>query len=474
MNDELSDWERQRQEAEQLAALLPDEAPYAPPMQLRQPVEMAPASFDAEPDWTDALGAGTTALAGLADLALNEGKGFGQIISAGGAYGAARGEQRVRQQQAALDYEAKRAALAQKNRYDDYLYASMGQRGQNQATTHADRARSQDQRDRDLARKDTTEARQAEDQDPSEFIAWAADRGYNLHGLETMSQVRSAMGPLAKEWDLEHAGAKAGATATGRINAENALAGETGEAEATKYAAQTPAAVDRAKQIGEGKEEVSGSIARAEETQRQGRFNKFRDETEKSRPQVGIAANLDKTLAKYPSDKPGVGVWDSYKSGKLASDDDLAVRGAVTNMTDLVARVRSGAAIPPKEFENISRFVDGGEGASEQQFRVAYNAYKRTLQDEMKQQSRGREGEAREVLGEYGDWALGPKPAAAALRLGGGTAQASGAKPMGGGMVNGDAPRMRTVHPPGNLPAEHEMLTEQQAEILRRKGAQVD
>jgi len=197
-------------------------------------VSMPPLELDSGPDWSDALGAGVTGLAAVADLVGNHGHGTGQILASGNAYAAARADQRVKQQQAAMDYEEKRAALARQNQYNDYLYASLAQRGNTANTAHADRTRSQDQRDVDLARKQATENRQTENQDPSEFIAWAADRGYDLHGLQTMAQARAAMGPLTKQWDLEHAGEKAGAAESGRIAAQLDNAEALGDVAATK------------------------------------------------------------------------------------------------------------------------------------------------------------------------------------------------------------------------------------------------
>lgn len=416
-------WQRQQQDSEALGTLLPPDSGLGgpPPMAAYQPpphAEMAPLQLDTGPDWSDALGVGTTALASLADLALNHGRGTGQILAAGGQFGQARAEQRLRGTQDALAYEEKRAQLDKSNKYNDYLYANMAQRGQHQAVTTDQAGQRIDISRQNAGTKTTAEARQgakverdtnAQSDYADQFRnmlydSGAVERGkYDGASYEQMKADQPAAGRM---WEFQHAGDKAQATRGGMIAADLAAAPDT-----------TAVAADRAGQEAAAREAVTGAggraqsaAARADEAAQQARYNKFRDETEKTRPQVGIAANLDKVLAKHPADAPGVGVWDSFKSGKLASDDDLAVRGAVSNMTDLVARVRSGAAIPPREFESIQRFVDGGTGASEQQFRVAYGAYKKTLQDEMRQQSQGRETEARSVLGQYGDWALGPMP----------------------------------------------------------------
>lgn len=135
-DQDLEDWIRQQAESAPLDDLAsPSGMQPSAAFQMPAHAEMAPLKIDNGPDWTDALGVGTSALAALADLGLNHGRGTGQILSSAGAFGQARGEQRLKQTQDALSYEEKRAALDRQNKYNDYLYANMAQRGQHQAVT---------------------------------------------------------------------------------------------------------------------------------------------------------------------------------------------------------------------------------------------------------------------------------------------------------------------------------------------------
>jgi hypothetical protein len=217
-------------------------------------------NIDSGPDWSDALGAGTTALAALADLGFNKGRGTGNILAAGGQFAQARGEQRLAQTKEALNYEEKRAALDRSNRHDDYLYANMAQRGQQGAVKLDQAGQRIEIAGQNAGTKAKGEARQTrkEDRDTnpeSDYRDAFADTLIK-QGMATSAelknlsyeQMKADYGAQARKFDLEHAGEKAGNAATGRINAENALAGETGAAKATEYGAQTPGAVDRARQ----------------------------------------------------------------------------------------------------------------------------------------------------------------------------------------------------------------------------------
>lgn len=250
---------------------MPPPAAYQPPPH----AEMAPLNIDTGPDWSDALGAGTTLLAGLADLGFNHGRGTGQILAAGGEFAKARADQRLRGTQDALGYEEKRAQLDKSNRYNDYLYASLGERTRKAGVTEAQGDERIGVSKQNAATKAGANARANAQADPSQFIEWAATKGYDLSHLQgaTMTQVRSAMGPLMKEWDLEHADEKAQATRGGTIAADVAAAPQTnavaadkaaGIAEATegsrlRVAEGGAAARERGQQL--GKEQAAGGLA---------------------------------------------------------------------------------------------------------------------------------------------------------------------------------------------------------------------
>jgi hypothetical protein len=265
-DSDLEDWIRQQAESGALDDLA-SPSPMQPlaAYQAPQHAEMAPLKLDTGPDWSDALGAGTTALAALADLGLNHGHGTGQILAAGGQFGQARAEQRLKGTQDALSYEEKRAQLDKSNRYNDYLYASMAQRGQlgQERLGQAGERIAVSKQNADT--KTDANARANRQAESDQFIDYAKTKGYDLEGLRgsTMTQVRSAMGPLVKQWELEHADEKAAATAEGRIGAELGNSEALGDAAASKAgkvaAAQLPYKTEGAEQ---------GAAARVLGTQR--------------------------------------------------------------------------------------------------------------------------------------------------------------------------------------------------------------
>src|SRR3990172_2219944 len=113
-DEDLDAWITQQANDASLSGLLEPDSFGSQPMPMYQApprTEMAPLNYDTGPDWSDALGAGTTALAALADLGLNKGKGTGQILAAGGQFGQARAEQRLRGTQDAIGYEQQRARM---------------------------------------------------------------------------------------------------------------------------------------------------------------------------------------------------------------------------------------------------------------------------------------------------------------------------------------------------------------------------
>ena len=182
------------------------------------------------------------------------------------------------------------------------------------------------------------------------------------------------------------------------------------------------------------------------ETAHQRQLNKFRDETEKSRPQLTRAMEVEELVRRNPGDIPGVGRWDSIK-GKipivgemLSSRDDLAMRGNLTDMADLILRERSGAAAPPVEVLKLAENIAAGGGATEKEFAVLQGEYNRLLRSGLQQQAVGREDVAREVLGGRADWALGPQaPQPAAPQPGAGDTVRLGQGQRGapsGGRVN--------------------------------------
>lgn len=223
---DVDELERRRREIAELEALSsPYSAGFAPPMPAIERAELPPLQLDRGPDWTDALGVGLTAIGGIADVALNKGRGLGQIISAGGAYGAARAQGREQEMKQALDYEVKRGELSRQNAYQDYLLANMQQRGNQYAASNAHRERSADQRDQDLSikksREDRTQQNYEQENTPGSarqvaLADWMVQQGFardgELDGL-TEEQIRAENSRIAQKFDLEHAPEKAAAVA---------------------------------------------------------------------------------------------------------------------------------------------------------------------------------------------------------------------------------------------------------------------
>lgn len=468
-DQDLDQWMQQQAQDASLSGLLePEQQPMAaqfpgmPGGNVHMPPQgssMPDIHVDNGPDWTDALGAGTTALAAIADLAGNHGRGTGQILSAGNAFGQARAEQRLRGTQDMIGYEEKRAATEKSNRYNDYLMQNMVQRGNNQQRVAVQRDTSNATAARNATTKETAEGRQGAKVDrdtnaDSEYADQFRNMLYDSGAVErgkydgaSYEQMKADQPTAGRMWEFQHAGDKAKATASGRIEAEiengDAIADLAGDKAANIEAKTRPGFVERAKEGAKAREDVTGNIANREGQQTQARMNKFRDETEKSRPQIQLARAVENVMSQYPEgdDAPGAGMWDSFKSNKLNDQDAMVVRNATQNMTDLVARVRSGAAVPPPEFESIARFVDGGTGATEQEFRIAWAATVNSLKSELLQQAAGRDADARTVLGSDSDWALGAPPVPVARGAArGGMANATGdgglprAIPLGNGM----------------------------------------
>jgi hypothetical protein len=466
-DSDLDEWIRQQAEAsalDDLASPQPMAAMYQPPPH----TEMAPLNFDTGPDWSDALGAGTTALAALADLGLNHGRGTGQILAAGGQFGQARAEQRLRGTQDALNYEQKRADLERSNRYTDLQYANLAARMQRQqggggAITPYQQSQ--------LDAKKTT-----------------ADR------LEQERQDRLA---AAKAADEDRDAAREDRGQQFQLSLED------------RKAAREAAEAERADRAADRQQTQADRAQERADKEYQAESNTFRAKTEKTRPQVERMRQIDDILNKpqYADDIPGVGAgsyipgWvpDALRGGEENANDARTMQMARADMTDFVARVRSGAVVPPPEYTKIASFVTAGEHATDEQFKTAYAAYHKMLSEEIRQQSSGREKAARDVLGpDTANYMLGPEyappPAAAAddgplppdrisgpvagppnlgvaappgvrntpdfpggrqrsgfggsaapqsprvgappVRLGGGVSQANGAKPMPGGSVN--------------------------------------
>lgn len=366
-DSDLEDWVRQQAESGAL-----DDLASPSPMAAFQPpphAEMAPLKIDTGPDWSDALGAGTTALAALADLGLNHGRGTGQILAAGGQFGQARAEQRLKGTQEALNYEQKRAELERQNNYNDYLYANLAKRTGATGTTTAYQ---QSQLD---ARK-ATESRLEQERQDRIANSKAADEDRDAARTDREQQFQLSL-------------------------EDRKLARESAEAErAGRAADRQQAQADRA---AERKDAVDERAA-----------NKFRADTEYTRPQIDRAQNVNRLSEEGQAngDIPGVGKWDSIK-GKipligslLLSDKDIEMQGNLSGMAETVLRDDTGAAATDPEVIRTAKRIGAGESISEKEFIVLQKGYNDVLKASLQQAAAGKEDIARGILGDQrANWA---------------------------------------------------------------------
>lgn len=491
LDDEDEDsWEARRREIAELGALLPPEGgdfagldvPIPPPYAAYQPpppAQMAPLEVESGPDWTDALNVGLVGLGGLVDLAANKGRNFGAIAASGAHYGAERAGQRVAQEKDRLAYEERRAQLERQNAYNDLQNRQLQYRMQHDVEQGA-RA---DRRIGISAQNAATGERKAElsetKEDPSELIAWAAERGFDLSGLETMGQARAALGPLVKQWELETADDRAAAAERGRTTTEIAMSPVT-----------TAVAANRARAIGEATEPV---------------------ETRKIRAGAIAKADADRQVAGEKSianaDIGDPNVWSTVAgTPKLLNDANETARARVVfkkAMDDMAAiQARAGVEVLPSADKAAYQTAQAGAIGSlttlfqtgvinEQEYRRYIERIPEigispgaamggvTGQNVVGQQIAATRDE---LLGIFGaalsQYGLKPPSGRGSggggvFRAGSGRAQAQGTQPMPGGTMNApQGAREYTVSMPGQ-PTVRKTLTPDLVERLRAAGAMV-
>lgn len=457
-DDDLNRWVTQQATEASLQGLLEPDAGYGPPATFQPPAhaEMAPLNIDTGPDWSDALGAGTIGLAALADLGLNHGRGTGQILASGANFGAARAQQRLQQTQDALSYEEKRAQLEKSNRYNDYLYASMAQRGQNQGLSAALRAESNQTAAQNAATKAHGESRQTTNDDPTPFIAWAKEKGYDLEGLQSMSAARAALGPLMKEWDLAHADDRARATAEGRIGAELDNADALGDAAATKAAK-----VEQATEPGAIRKIEAGAIAKAR-ADRSAAGEKSYANVDVVDPNVVSSLNtkqvndmndLSQTKVQFEKAMNDMAEIQSRNGMQVMPSGDKAAydtaqAAAIGSLTKLFA---TGVLAEPEYKRMKERIPSSG---------ISAGGVMGTVGDQISSTRDELSGVFDAALSQFG--VRGKKQGQEQPpRLGGGVSQANGARPMSGGGPTGDM--VKVTSPSGNS----NYVTAEQAEKLK-------
>lgn len=392
-DDDLDAWMQQQAQDASLSGLLePEQQPMVqqfasqPGSSIHLPPERSSSMADIKtdygaPDWTDALGLGTTALAALADLGLNHGRGTGQILSAGGAFGQARGEQRLRQTQDMIGYEEKRAAADKSNRYQDYLFANLAQK-QRGASPGQITANQQAQLD---ARKVTSDRLEQERQDRlAKQSREDEDRDAARDDRSSAREDRNNQFTLGME--------------------DRKAARETAEAErAQRDADRQQYQADRASD----KKEVNDDKTTRE----------FAKDTETSRSMAQQMKELSPLLEKYKDgDIPGTGKVDQWIPNAVQdyvggdSEDATRIDQLKTGLQAEYRHAKTGAAASVPEDLRLMIVNGTKPGSTEQEFRLGMEALKKALPLQIKAYGAGREDQARAVLREQGleDYVYGP------------------------------------------------------------------
>ena len=347
---------------------------------------------------------GPTAIAAGLDVLLNKGKDLGSIVG-GYAQGRMRkdAEDRGSMRQMA-DFEIRRA---QETAHDK-------ERGEvneiNRGNLSARNAELEEARARRLARGNT-------DSDADNALKAA-----QTNNLESQAYERWTKDPNALDPETQ-----ARLTQQRELHGED-LADRKAAREQTNEFKRTVAENTAATK--------ADQLARQQDKDYQAKSNKFRDETEKTRPQLQRMKQMDDIMNKpqYKDDIPGIGAgsyipgWvpDALRGGTENATDARTMQSASADMADLLGRQRSGAAIPPLEYAKMQDFITAGKHATDQQFKDAYGAYHKVLSSEFMNQVSGREQNARDIMradgggmvdymnmGEYEQPA--PPPAAAPL-----------------------------------------------------------
>src|SRR5215471_10579560 len=424
----IFDPQEEEKRAEELGAIAPPAPPPAattapPPAAAQAPASPAPPADDHDA-WGalgdtiktvvsapgKAIGDEGAAWGALLDVALNRGRGVGQIIAAGARERAKRGDRDLERQYK----QAQIAELGRRHTADDAEYKRQlleARKGELDARGQS----LQLQREGMLIRLSEAKRRNDEyrakyDKDDPGMVALidglssvmpradveAILGGASMNTADKLMPIineKYKQTPASQRAAAERAAAEAGArrVATGE-DVRDAAAEQRRDAQAKREA--------RAAELAEA------AAIRADRKEREGRYGSFRDDTKFTARAITEARGADEVLSKYPEgDQPGVGTIDSWISGRLSSTDALKVRRAMRVIADYNARVVSGAAIPPPEYERLIEFVDAGKGATERQFRVAWNATRHALRAEARRQAVGREDIAREILGPDAAWA---------------------------------------------------------------------
>lgn len=352
--------------------------------------EIAPAGHNGESTggWDEGTkDAALATLAGFLDLAMNKGRGVGSILQASNQQASQRTRAKERGKKDAQDYQLQaQRMVADRSNSERRFEGDEKDRSLRTSQQELERQQALERHQRFLQLNDPNSEANRLDLD-------------HKRALTDEARARASRDPNAITPYQQM-----------QLDAQAAERGERGKDrdEDRDWRKEQSAAVREATQL----QRDTANEAKATAAY-QGQLDKFREKTERSRPQLTRAMEMEQLVKDNPGDLPGVGEWDSRKGdipliGKyLQSPGDVAMRGNLNDMADLILRERSGAAAPPVEVVKLAENIAAGGGATEDQFRVLQGEYNKLLKGGLQQQAVGRDKAAREVLGERASWALG-------------------------------------------------------------------
>lgn len=253
-------------------------------------------------------------------------------------------------------------------------------------------------------------------------LEWMARRG-TMQGLDPkLYELRKGQLDLDRERELRlargHAPGEGGMTAYQQGSlAERKAAREFREKEITAYQkAMLEAGANQRAAVGEARADAASAKA---DTVNATQARQYAQDTEQVRQIARNIQELDAISAKTPGDMPGVGQLDAMKFNNDwplvgAGDDGTAFRKLMMDSADLILRSRSGAAAPVAEKKELQKYQAGDFSDDESAIRVGIDMMRRHMTDELRSFAAGREEPAREVLRGAGiSHLLPPAPAQA-------------------------------------------------------------
>lgn len=362
----------------------------APPAPARS--ESTDSGGDGKTNWTG------TALAALADILLNHGRGVGGVLALGAA-----GQSPM----AKAELDLKRAQ-AEHLRNPTY-----GRETDPQVLEL--RKRALDLQESGQKGAEARAAARAAGNDPDGKKAAALLGFYGAHGIDTSGMESLDYSTLIKvRPDISKMFTNALAPETNKIAADRA--GGVAEAQIEPHVEQA-SQISKATlpdkiaiaEAGQSIRDNSPAQKRADDKETRAAADQFAKETGYSINMLNNAARIESVLSKYkPGTVPGIGQLEGRtpdmllqfraQQGDKQALDAMEIRNAKNTMGELAQRKESGAAGPEAERYRYMARVGAADGASEEQFKLGLEATKKLSEMEVKRFAAGKGNAAREVL----------------------------------------------------------------------------